>query len=180
MENRENLAENYKHINGWGIDADLENEPTYPMKNYTGDDHKRLNYDRPPQQPVNVEVLHSNERPSVSAAFGATLPPSGLSGVIRRQAFKFSEGKIEHWLLLLAADRVNVIEGVIDDLKQGHFPNTFAEKGGKAQWEHKPEWLIKKVAVVAVVAVGIIAVMNRDKLKNIASKKKAFGRARFS
>jgi hypothetical protein len=164
MENRENLAEKYKHINGWGIDADLENEPTYPIKNYTGDDHNRLNYERPPQQPVNVEILHSNERPSVSAVFGATLPPSGLSGVIRRKAFKFSEGKIEHWLLLLAADRVNVVEGIIDDIKRGHFPNTFVEKGGKAQWKHKPEWLLKKVAVVAVISVGIIALLNRDKI----------------
>jgi hypothetical protein len=24
------------HINGWAIDADPENEPTYPMKKYTG------------------------------------------------------------------------------------------------------------------------------------------------
>jgi hypothetical protein len=36
--------ENYKNIPGWGIDADPENEPTYPMKTYTGDDHKRSNY----------------------------------------------------------------------------------------------------------------------------------------
>ncbi len=167
MENKETLAENYKHINGWGIDANPENEPTYPIKNYTGDDHKRLNYQRPTQQPVNIEVLHSNERPNVSATFGATYPPSGLSGSIRRQAFKFSEGKIEHWLLLLAADRVNVIEGIIDDIKRGHFPNTFVEKGGKAQWKHKPQMIIKKVAVIALVTAGVVALFNREKIKKL-------------
>src|SRR5918993_665240 len=72
----ENLEDNYSHIKGWGIDADPENEPTYPMKNWTGDDHKRLDYERAPQQPVDVEVLHSNERPSVSRVFGSTFPPS--------------------------------------------------------------------------------------------------------
>lgn len=50
----------YRQINGWGIDADPENEPTYPIKKYTGDDHNRLLYERPPLQPVNVEILHSN------------------------------------------------------------------------------------------------------------------------
>ncbi|MGB4399920.1 MAG: hypothetical protein WBJ10_11160 [Daejeonella sp.] len=50
------------------------------MKNYTGDDHNRINWERPEQQKESVEILHSNERPSVSAVFGTTSPPSGLSG----------------------------------------------------------------------------------------------------
>src|SRR4051812_30047640 len=78
------MAQKYRHIKGWGIDADPENEPTYPMKKYTGDDHKRTNYKRPVQQPIDIEVLHSNERPNISATFGTVSPPSGLSGVLRR------------------------------------------------------------------------------------------------
>src|ERR1043165_9782208 len=109
----ENLAENYKHIKGWGIDADPENEPTYPMKKYTGDDHRRLNYDRPPLQEVDVEVLKSNERPNLTAVVGTSAPPSGLSGNIRRFAFKFSEGQWGHWLSLILADRINMVEGII-------------------------------------------------------------------
>ena len=48
MENvaEKTLADKYAHIKGWGIDADPENEPTYPMKNWTGDDHKRINWER--------------------------------------------------------------------------------------------------------------------------------------
>jgi hypothetical protein len=72
---------NYRDIPGWGMDADPENEPTYPMKNYTGDDHKRIHYERSEQQPADVEVLHSNERPRLTAVFGTTVPPSGLSGM---------------------------------------------------------------------------------------------------
>ena len=135
----ENLNNDYTNIKGWGIDADPENEPTYPIKKYTGDDHKRINWERPPLQPVTVEVLHSNERPNISAVFGTPNPPSGLSGAIRRYAFQFSENEYMHWLPLLLADRVNVVEGIVDDLKRGHIPNIFAEKGMKAALKHNPK-----------------------------------------
>jgi len=159
----ENLANKYAHIKGWGIDADPENEPTYPMKKYTGDDHKRLNYERPPLQPVTVEVLHSNERPNISATFGTVSPPSGLSGAIRRYAFKYSEGSWNHWLPLLLADRVNVVEGIVDDLKHGHIPNIFAEKGWKAEWKHNPKGLVTKVAVGVVITAAIATLLFRKK-----------------
>lgn len=159
----EHTPENYKHINGWGIDADPDNEPTYPMKKYTGDDHQRLNYERPPLQPVDIEVLHSNERPNVTAVFGTVTPPSGVSGAIRRFAFRYSESNLMHWLPLVIADRVNAIEGIVDDLKSGHVPNIFAERGWNAEWKYNKKGLIKKVAIATAVTVGLIALMSRDK-----------------
>src|SRR4051812_30580999 len=99
------IAESYKNIKGWGVDADPENDPTYPIKNWNGADHLRFNYEKPVQQPVTVEILHSTERPAVSRVFGTTLPPSGLSGALRRFAFKFSESTYSHWVPLMLADR---------------------------------------------------------------------------
>src|SRR5690606_24226936 len=139
--------EQYAHIKGWGIDADPKNEPTYPMKNYTGDDHNRLNYERPPQQRKNIEVLHSNERPGVSAVFGTSVPPSGFSGSLRRKAFTYSEGTFAHWLILLLADRINVVEALIEDLKNGIVPNIFEEVGGRAAWKYNRKGVIRKVVV---------------------------------
>lgn len=168
MENTSNnktTNNNYSHIKGWGIDADPENEPTYPMKKWTGDDHKRSDWERPPLQPVNIEVLHSNERPGVSATFGTSVPLSGLSGIIRRYAFKYSESSYGHWLPLLVADRVNVIEGVIKDISQGHIPNIFAEKGWKAEWKHNPKGLVQKVVVLAVITAGLVIMMNGKETK---------------
>ena len=156
----ENTTNDYSHIKGWGIDADPENEPTYPMKKYTGDDHERLNWERPPLQPETVEILRSNERPNVTAVFGATLPPSGLSGAIRRYAFKHSESEYSHWLPLLLADRVNMVEGILDDLKRGHIPNIFAEKGWKAEWKHNPKGLATKVAVSLVVTAAVVTLFS--------------------
>jgi hypothetical protein len=163
----EPTANDYSHINGWGIDADPENEPTYPMKKYTGDDHQRLNYERPPQQPETVEVLQSNERPNLTAVFGTSSPPSGWSGSIRRKAFEYSESNWGHWLLLIAADRVNAVEGIVDDLKRGHVPNIFAERGWKAEWKHNPTGLAQKVVVSLVVTAAVITFLSRKKKETI-------------
>lgn len=146
-------------INGWGIDADPENEPTYPIKNYTGDDHQRINWERPTLQPPSIELLKSNERPSPSAVFGTSCPPSGLSGMLRRYAFRHSENRYRHWLPLLLADRVNVIEGVINDVIHGHITNIIKEEGWNAQWKYDKGELIRKVTVRLLVISAVTALI---------------------
>lgn len=159
----EKNANDYSHIKGWGVDADPKNDPTYPMKRRTNEEHKGYTWKRPAQQPVNIEVLHSNERPNVTAVFGVASPPSGLSGMIRRQAFKYGEGSFGHWIPLLLADRVQVVEGIIEDLGNGHFPNIFAERGGHAEWKHNPQGMIRKVAVGTALATAAIWLITRKK-----------------
>lgn len=160
---RESLAGNYTHIRGWGADIDAENEPTYPMKKYTGDDHQRLHYKRPPNQNSNVEILQSNERPNITAVYGTSAPPSGLSGKIRRIAFRYSEGSFGHWIPLLIADRINVIEGIIEDVRNGTVPNIFAERGWKAGWKYNRAGLVKKLVITTAIATGIVLMLSRKK-----------------
>jgi len=157
------IANRPKDIPGWGMDADPEDQPNYPIKKYTGADHDRLNYERAPQQLEDVEILHSNERPSVTRVFGASVPPSGLSGTLRRYAFNFSEGSAGHWMTLILADRINVVEGIIDDFRHGHVPNIFAEKGWNAEWKYNRKGLIKKVAVTALATTAVILLLSRKK-----------------
>lgn len=157
------IASTPKDIPGWGHDADAKNNPTYPMKNYTGADHERIHYEKPQQQPQNVELLKSIERPAISRVFGTSTPPSGLSGAIRRYAFTHSESTYMHWVPLVVADRVAVIEGIIDDLKHGIVPNIFAEKGWKAEWKYNRRGLIQKIAVTTLVITVAIAFLSRKK-----------------
>ncbi len=152
----ENSIVSYQDIPGYGMDADPKNEPTYPMKNYTGDDHKRLNYERSVQQAPSVEILQSNERPSLTAVYGTSVPPSGLSGMIRRYAFKHSEDRYRHWIPMILADRINVYEGIIDDLKNGHFPNIFAERGITAEWKYNTARTVVNTVATAVLAYLLI------------------------
>jgi len=153
-------------IPGWGMDADPENDPTYPMKHYNGADHERLNYEKAPQQTVDMEILHSIERPNITRVFGTSTPPSGLSGAIRRYAFKYSEATATHWMALILADRVNTVEGIIDDLAHGHIPNIIAERGWKAEWQHNRKGMIRKMAITTVaVAVGVALLAGKRKKK---------------
>jgi hypothetical protein len=156
----------YKQIPGWGMDADPENEPTYPMKNYTGDDHNRINYERSEQQPENVEILMSTERPAITRVFGTSVPPSGLSGWIRRYAFKHSEDRYRHWIPLILADRINVAEGILEDLAKGHIPNIASEGGWKVEWKHNPKGTAIKVATVAAIGIVLYFSMREKKKKS--------------
>src|SRR4028119_1951330 len=165
MENLVKTTENKvidpAQVKGWGVDANPKNDPTYPMKNRNNGEHAGYSWDRPPQQPISVEVLHSNERPNVSATFGTATPPAGVSGVIRRAAFKYSENSYGHWLPLMLADRVDMVEGVLDDLSYGQVPNIFGEMGWKAEWKHNRKSLVTRVLVGTVIASVALAYMRR-------------------
>ncbi len=153
----EHKAKDPSQIKGWSVDVDPKNDPTYPMKNRNDGEHAVYSWERPPQQPVTVEILHSNERPNVTAVFGTSTPPSGLSGVIRRIAFRYSESSYGHWLPLMLADRVSVVEGVLSDLKHGHVPNVFAERGWRAEWKHNRRSLVLRILVRVVLISAAVA-----------------------
>ena len=143
-------------VRGWGVDADPKNDPTYPMKHRNDGEQKGYAWARPPQQADPVEVLHSNERPNLSAVFGTSTPPSGLSGMLRRHAFKYSESSYGHWLPLMLADRVGAVEGVLEDLGRGHVPNLPGEWGWKAEWKHNRQSLVARIIVGSILAVAAV------------------------
>lgn len=146
--------EDLSHIQGWGADLDPADRPAYPMER-TPPRLDNVHWDQPEQQPVNMKVYHSTERPGMTPVFGTSAPPKGLSGRIRDFAYKLSENDIRHWLLLLFADRVNVVEGIGEDLMQGHVPNVLSEMGIKAEWRHNRAGLVRKAAIAsAVVGIG--------------------------
>src|ERR671910_1432756 len=144
-------------IEGQGVDADPKNDPTYPMKNRDDGEHAGYSWERPQQQPIIIEVLHSNERPDVTSVFGTSTPPSGPSGALRRLAFRYSESSYGHWLPLVLADRMGVVEGVLGDLKQGRVPNVFAERGWKAEWKHNRTSLVRRILLRAILIPTIVA-----------------------
>ncbi|MGE5498870.1 MAG: hypothetical protein ACM3Q2_12395 [Syntrophothermus sp.] len=145
---------NTSPIKGWGIDANPENDPTYPMKKRTDEEHKGLTWERPPQQTETVEILKSVERPDLTSVFGDSTPPKGLSGAIRRAAYKYSESSYGRWLPLIVADRIGIVEGLIDDLMKGHIPNRIKERGWSAEWKYNRKSFVQKIGFAA----GLITV----------------------
>jgi hypothetical protein len=131
------------------------------MKHRTDGEHAGYSWERPPQQPTTVEVLHSNERSDLTSVFGTSTPPSGLSGVIRRIAFNYSESSYGHWLPLVLADRVSAVEGLLGDFKHGRVPNIFAERGWKAEWKHNRQSLIWRILGRVVLISAAVAYFSR-------------------
>lgn len=142
-------------IPGWGADLDPADRPAVP-KERTPPRLPHLHWTRPEDQsPNGARVFHSIERPGLTPVYGTTAPPRGLSGLLRAAAFKFSESDLRHWLVLMAADRVDVGEGVLDDLAHGRLPNLWREMGLAAEWKHNRSGLLAKAAM-AGAGVGLL------------------------
>ncbi len=162
------IAAQPKDIPGWGMDADPENDPTYPMRHANGADHQRLNYEKAPQQRIDIEIFHSVERPDVTRVFGTSTPPKGLSGAIRRYAYKYSEATAAHWTTLILADRVDVVQGIIDDLRHGIVPNLWVERGWRAEWKTNRKGMLQKMAIGAVaVTVAVVLLSRKNRRKEL-------------
>ncbi|MCU1442521.1 MAG: hypothetical protein JWQ59_671 [Cryobacterium sp.] len=97
-------------IPGWGADLDPADRPSVPKERFdpagTG-----AHWDFPDRQEEKWPRERSIEHAFLTPVFGTSTPPKGLSGLMRRFSYaRFSEGRAAHWLILLAADRVDAIE----------------------------------------------------------------------
>lgn len=148
------VPDTHAHIAGWGADRNPADRPAFPMERTPPRDI-HPHWETPEQQRLTVEVLKSTERPDMTPVFGTTVPPRGVSGMLRRAAFRFSENDVRRWMTLLLADRVNMVEGIVDDLAHGHVPNVLGEMGWRAELKHNPKGAARKAAtVVAVAGIG--------------------------
>jgi hypothetical protein len=154
--------EQLQHIPGWGADLDRKNRPAVPMER-TPPRFIHVPEGQPVQQAQTVEVFCSPERPGITPIFGTAQPPRWLSGAIRRLAYKLPENDLRHWLMLIAADRVNMVEGIVDDLRHGHVPNVLGEMGLRSELRYNPAGLVRKALITTAVLGGITMLLNRRK-----------------
>ncbi|BDU03350.1 hypothetical protein [Nocardia sputorum] len=123
-------------IPGWGVDLDPKDRPSVPKLVYdpgaTG-----AHWEFPDRQLENVPRERSIEHKFLTPVFGTSTPLQGLSGVIRRFAYKkYSEARTAHWLLLIVGDRVDVAENRVRSLLAGKPDNLITETGIKAEFTH--------------------------------------------
>jgi hypothetical protein len=113
-------------IPGWGVDLDPADRPSSRKEAFleTG-----ARWDFPERQPERVPREKSTEHKFLTPVFGTAQPLHGLSGAIRRYAYTFSEGRTAHWLLLIAGDRVDVLESRVEALLKGRPDNPITETG---------------------------------------------------
>jgi hypothetical protein len=94
-------------IPGWGADLDPADRPSHPKLRYAPET-TGAHWDFPERQPEKEPRERSIEHAFVTPVFGTAQPLRGLSGVVRRFAYRrFSEGRLAHWLLLIVGDRID-------------------------------------------------------------------------
>lgn len=159
-------------IPGWGVDLDPSNRPAVPKEKFnpqgTG-----AHWDFPECQPARWRRERSPEHKFLTPVFGTSCPPRGLSGAIRRYAYRYSEGRAAHWLMLLAADRVDVLESRIGALLRGRPDSRIIETGvlsefkrnglqsrlGQHRADVRHQWIDVVYFVAPYVALAGIAFM---------------------
>jgi hypothetical protein len=120
-------------IPGWGVDIDPADRPSVP-KEVVELDVIGPEGETPARQPELVPRERSIEHASLTPVFGTTVPPKGLSGVIRRVAYRrYSEARAAHWLLLIAADRVDAWESHLASFASARPDQPITETGIRSE-----------------------------------------------
>lgn len=175
-------------IPGWGVDLDPANRPAVPKERFNP--NNGAHWTMPEHQVADYERERSTEHAMLTPVFGTSCPPRGLSGVIRRLAYKkFSEGQSAHWVLLMLGDRIDVIESSLLDILKGRPDNFFSEMGLKAELKrggirsrvgrgrndlkHLPvdiAMFAGKMAIVGVAAFGVARLVRPKKKRSLWSR----------
>jgi hypothetical protein len=133
---RETPDELRARIPGWGADLDARDRPAVPRLQLQPD-LTGAHWDLPDQQPEKWPRERSIEHARLTPVFGTSCPPKGLSGRIRRLAYaRYSEARAAHWLLLLAADRVDTVESTLQSFLTTHPDNVVTETGVASELTH--------------------------------------------
>ena len=96
-------------IKGWGVDVREEDRPGVPAERKPPAPIGSPSWTFPARQTIGVPSVHGAERP-ITPVYGTAVPLRGLSGLIRAAAYRVPDYKPRRWLLLMMADRIDVLE----------------------------------------------------------------------
>ncbi len=123
-------------IPGWGVDLDPRDRPAFPREQSLD---SGAHWDFPERQEEKWPRERSIEHQQLTPVFGTSMPPKGISGVIRKYAYRqFSEGRAAHWLLLILADRVDAVESHGRSLLTLRPDNPVTQTGVLSEVKHHP------------------------------------------
>ena len=123
-------------IPGWGVDLDPNDRPSVPKERFDPD-RSGAHWEFPERQPEKWPRERSIEHKFLTPVFGTACPPKGISGVIRKYAYaRYSEGRAAHWLLLIAADRVDTVESTLRSFMTVRPDNPITETGVLSEFSH--------------------------------------------
>lgn len=146
-------------VPGWGSDADPATRPGVPRDKAPAIGGEHLYIDVEEQLPPH-RIHKSTEHARLTPVYGTSCPPRGLSGRMRDLAYRFSEGRLVRWVALLAADRVDMVEGLVTDLAGMRPPNVVREMGLRSEWRYNRKRVLT-IAAATGIALGLWLVSRR-------------------
>lgn len=94
-----------------GVDRNPEDRPGVPREK-SPHPLPHSHWVEPPPQPAEQPDLTPGQRDRATPVFSTASPPKGVSGALRRVAHLVPDHRVTHWLLLLLADRVDVVQSL--------------------------------------------------------------------
>lgn len=123
-------------IPGWGVDLDPADRPSVPREQLVPD-RSGAHWDFPERQPEKWPRERSIEHAFLTPVFGTSCPPKGVSGAIRKFAYRrYSEGRAAHWLLLVVADRVDAFGSHVRSMATLRPDNPITQTGVRGEFTH--------------------------------------------
>ncbi|MCW2815564.1 MAG: hypothetical protein JWN84_3019 [Nocardioides sp.] len=123
-------------IPGWGVDLGPADRPSVPRE-WPSDVHSAYGDEIIPQQDSDRPRERSIEHGRLTPVFGTSCPTRGVSGAVRRLAYRrWSEARAAHWLVLIAADRIDVVESSLRSWAHGRPDLPFVPTGLRAEVTH--------------------------------------------
>lgn len=147
-------------IAGWGSDLDPAMRPGVPRDKAPDLGAECLYPAITPQRP-HIKVHKSTEHARLTPVFGTSCPPAGLSGAVRDVAYRLSEGRLARWMLLMTADRINVVEDLAQDLRQMRLPNLPREMGLATEWRYNRAAFVRRLALATGVVLTVAMLARR-------------------
>jgi hypothetical protein len=155
-------------IPGWGVD--LNYRTAEPMEDYSPG-ASGAHWHFPDRQPELWPRERSPEHAMLTPVFGTSCPPRGISGAIRKYAYTLSEGRTSHWMLLVLADRIDVLESRFEAIGEGHPDNPITETGvlaefkkhgirsraGRHRVDVKHQWMDPLIVAAPYLLAGYVA-----------------------
>jgi hypothetical protein len=66
-------------------------------------------------------------------------------------------------MTLVLADRVNVVEEFVGDIRRGKFPNLISELGWRAEWDYNRKNFVTRISAYALGIATFVLLVRRKR-----------------
>ena len=110
MTDRQRQRQEHANEPVYGADLSRSERPGVPMETEPRPITATVHWSDPERQRPDRRVTKRRELRQLTPVFSSAIPPRGLSGALRRAAYRIPETHPQHFLTLMLADRVDVME----------------------------------------------------------------------